>query len=306
MKRKFSLLIFKMAALLTIFLATVYISGKVYAVQPTGCSYDSSDSSTGLYTCVWGSYSAPLAFTGFTDPYPQRLRLTGVTGSMGSNSFSGFSSFASNLLDLDYSASLEIVCSSGGTLSLAASTFTDMGYLQELVIRNCDVQTLPTSVFQNLGTLDTLRVEGGSMAALTNNVLTGLTIERLDVPQPKGELVIKNSQVSGGIPTGIFDGLTTTKSIILDNIGLTTVDNAYFSLTKAVTSLSLANSGITTVDYALISSLEGLTSLDLGGVLFDCTCDNLWILTYANTHSIELPSGILCNTPTDYQSTYLK
>ena len=279
----------------------------VFGIQPTGCSYDSSDSSTGIYTCTWGSYTPPLTFNTFSDPYPQRLIIAGVSGTMTSgSSFSGFSSFASNLLDLDYSASLEIVCSSGGSLTISSGTFTDMGYLQELKISNCDIASLPSSVFTNIGTLDSLTIQGGSIASLAADSLTGLTITPLDVPIPSAALVMKNTAITGNaIPVGMLNGLTAAKSVQLDNLGLTSIDNTLLSLNTALTSLSLANNGFTSIESALISTLDGLSSFDLGGLAFDCSCTNLWILTYATANRIALPSGIVCNSPTDYQSMYI-
>ncbi|VDI39017.1 Hypothetical predicted protein [Mytilus galloprovincialis] len=286
-----------------VYLCTTYI-GYVYSAQPTGCTYDSTDASTGIYTCTFGSYTAPLTFTGFTDPYPQRLIINAVSGTLPTNTFSGFSSFAANLIDLDYAASLQVICSSGGTLTISQALFSSMSYLQELKISNCDIQSLPSSVFSNLVTLNSLWIEGGSMNTLASNILTGLSIEKLDVPVPTAEFVIKNTVVSGNqIPVGMLDGQTLVKSIRFDNIGLTSVDDALFAQNTALTSLSLAdNAGITKIETALISTLEGLSSLDLDGIPFECTCDNLWILTHATTNGIALPSGIICGTPAEYQN----
>jgi hypothetical protein len=40
-----------------------------YGAQPTGCSYDSGYSKTGIYTCVFGSYTEPLSYGAFSNQY---------------------------------------------------------------------------------------------------------------------------------------------------------------------------------------------------------------------------------------------
>lgn len=281
--------------LITLFLVS-------HAAGPTGCTYDGTFHSTGVYTCVKGSYTAPLAYGSFSSPLAQRLKITSFTGSF-TGQFSGFSSFSTGSFDVNYPASLEIECSSSGTLTLSSSSFTDMGYLQEVTIRYCAIASLASGMLSPFGTLNSLRIEGGSVTTYSADFLTGLTIEPVTTaPEPKGEFVIKDCTLAPTtVPTGAFDALTKARKIQVENTAITTLDSAAFSLTVAVTDLSLADNAITTLDNSIVNSLNGLSNLNLAGNPYDCSCTNLGVLEYASKNLIRT-TGPICKTPASYES----
>lgn len=285
--------------MLTEFVLLFAIVGLAFGAGPTGCSYDGTFHSTGVYTCVKGSYTAPLTYGSFSSPLAQRLKITSFTGSL-TGQFSGFASFTT--LDANYPASLEIECSSAGTLTLTSSSFTDMGYLQEVVIRYCTISSLASGMFTPLGTLNSLRIEGGSVTTYSNDFLTGVTIEPVSAaPEPKGEFVIKDCTLSPTtLSAGVFDLLTTARKIRVENAGITTVDSAVFSLTVAVTDISLADNSITTLDNSLFSKLNALSNLNLAGNPYVCSCSAMGVVEYASKNQIRT-TGPICDTPAAYK-----
>ena len=285
----------------------VMLIGSSFGASPTGCSYDSSYSSTGIYTCIFGSYTEPLTYSAFSSPRPQRLKITNLSGSFpaGGSAFSGFSSYSSGLFDVNYPASLELVCTGTGTLTLSTGTFTDMGYLQEVKFTHCNIASLTSNMLSNFGSLNSLMFEYGSIASYTADFLTGLTIEAQSVSVPKGELVIKDCTISPtDIPAGLFDPLTAAKVIRIEHAGVTTINSAAFSLAVKLSYISLSDNSITTLDNNILTGLNSLSTLNLDGLAYDCTCSNLGLLTFASENSVNIPSGLICNTPATYQSKY--
>ncbi|VDI66219.1 Hypothetical predicted protein [Mytilus galloprovincialis] len=272
------------------------------SAHPTGCSYDGTLTSTGLYTCDLGSYTAPLAYSSFSSPLPQRLKITGVTGTFTSQ-LSGFSSFSTGSFDANYPASLELECLSSNSLTLSSVSFTDMGYLQEVKFSFCNIVSLTSGMLSPFGTLNSLRFEGGSIASYSNSFLTGLIVEPVtSTPEPKGELVIRDCTITPtSIPAGTFDVLTTVKSIRVENAGVTAVDSSLYNLAVAVDDVSLADNSITTLDSAVFSSLKGLSDINLDGIPYDCTCSSLVFLQSLSQNSIR-SAGPICNTPAAYQN----
>ncbi|XP_052097361.1 uncharacterized protein LOC127732368 [Mytilus californianus] len=280
----------------------------INGTSPTGCSYDSAFSSTGIYTCVFGSYTEPLTYSGFSSPLPQRLMITNLNGNLpaSGSAFSGFSSFTSGLFDKNYPAYLDLVCTTSGSITLTTSTFTDMSYLQEVKFSYCNIVSLSNGMLGPFGSLNSLIFEHGSIASYSADFLTSVTIEPLAVAEPTGELIIKDCSITPTtIPAGVFDGQTSIRTIKLDKAGVTAIDASAFSLTTQLNYISLVDNSITSLESNLFTSIKSLSSIDLGGLAYDCSCSNLDVLTYSNENSVKLPSDLICNTPASYQENKL-
>ncbi|KAJ8320123.1 hypothetical protein KUTeg_001710 [Tegillarca granosa] len=275
----------------------------VQCTAPTGCTYDSSDS-VGIYTCDFTAITLPLTYSGFS-PAPQRLVINKIDGSLGSGStFSGFSSFSSASLDKNYIASLDLQCSTSATVSLtiAAGTFTDMSYVQKLTITNCRISNLPADVFLDFGQLDTLIITGGQIDAMDAGAFNNIDIGKLDlIPQAAGLLELSNLVMpSTTLTTGIFTSLVNVSHIKLDNIGLTAVVAADFSSNTGLHTLTVSNNAITTIPTGFFTGLDGIAIVDFSGTSWDCSCTNLWFLTFADTNGIEIQGGANCGSPSSH------
>ncbi|KAJ8320464.1 hypothetical protein KUTeg_002051 [Tegillarca granosa] len=269
---------------------------------PSGCSYDSTDS-VGIYTCDFSQLGFPLVYYGFS-PAPQRLKLKNINGNLpGSGTFSGFSSYSSASFDTNYASSLELECitSAAASLTITGTTFSGMGYVQQLKIKNCYTSSFPTSVFSNIIEVDSLIITGGTAAGLASDSFTGLSIKNLSVPNSQSLFEMSNTVLPGGtLPANLLSGFTDVKQIVLDNVGLTSISASDLSSNTMLTYLSLKHNSFTTIPSDLFTGLDGLNLLDVTGIDWDCSCDNLWFLEYAITNGIEITEGVICNTPTSY------
>ncbi|OWF35450.1 uncharacterized protein LOC110442951 [Mizuhopecten yessoensis] len=289
------------AIILAVVLCVLSVPGGLGQTFPTGCAYDSTDASVGVYNCDFTAITPPLAYSAFSSPYPQRLRIYKVSGTITSGGlFSGFSSFSTADFDSNYVASLEIECVSNTDTTFEAGAFTDMGYLQGVTIKNCKIPTIAANAFSELNVLNYFRIEGGSIAALDSASFAGLNISKLSVPDPSGDFTIKNCATPGTFPANMLDHLTVTKKFDFNNIGLTEVTTSTFSLNKAVTSIALSNNAITALADNVFSGLDGLSTVDMTGLQWACTCEALWFLETFTTAGIDIVGGPVCSTPTDY------
>lgn len=277
------------------------------STAPTGCTFDSSDS-VGIYTCDYTAVTLPLAYSGFS-PAPQRLVINKIEGTLGSGStFSGFSSFSSASLDKNYIASLDLQCSTSAVVSLtiAAGTFTDMNWVQKLTITNCRIANLPADVFADFGQLDTLIITGGKIDAMDAGAFGNIDIGKLDlIPQAAGLLEFSNLEMPATtLTTGIFTSLVNVSHIKLDNIGLTAVVTTDFSSNTGLHTLTISNNAITTIPSGFFTGLDGIGIVDFSGTSWDCSCTNLWFLTFADTNGIEIQGGANCGTPSTHASKF--
>jgi len=145
----------------------------IYGAAPTGCTLDETDASTGIYKCDMTSVTPPLAMSSFSSPNAQRLKLYNVNGNF-VNKFSGFGSYDSSTQDTNYAASLEIECTSSGTLTLTSASFTDMSHIQVFKITNCAIAAIPSSAFSQFTNLDYFLISGGTIAGLDAGSLTSM------------------------------------------------------------------------------------------------------------------------------------
>ncbi|XP_069107248.1 leucine-rich repeat and immunoglobulin-like domain containing-NOGO receptor-interacting protein 4 [Argopecten irradians] len=289
------------AIILAVVLCVLSVPGGLGQTFPTGCAYDATDASVGVYNCDYTALtSTPITYSSFASPYPQRLRIYKVSGTISSALFSGFSSFTTSNFDTNYVASLEIECVSNTDTTFNAGTFADMGYLQGVTIKNCKLVSIPASAFAEFGSLNYFRIEGGSIAALDTASFTGVNVSKLAVPDPSGDFTIKNCATPGTFPANMLDHLTTTKKFDFNNAALTEITTTTFALNKAVTSIVISNNAITTLTDNVFEGLDGLSSVDMTGLQWGCTCEALWFLEKFSTAGIEIVGGPVCSTPTDY------
>jgi hypothetical protein len=295
-------------ALLLLLSIQMMVNGQT---SPTGCTYvNNAGLGIGVYECDFNAITLPLAYSSFSSPKPQRLKIYNIHGHLPASSptasFSGFSAFSGSL-DPDYAASLELRCATGGTLLLYAGTFTGMSYLQRLSIYNCAIQSgFPSSGFLAIGTLDYFLVYGGSLTTLATDAFAGLYIQKLSIPDAKGELAFVDvTMPSTTLPHGLFYSLTDIVSIRLDNIGLTAITSDVFSQNTLLEKISLTYNAFTEVPSTIFDGLTKLYSVDFMGTPWNCTCDNIWLVNYVNSSGIRLETGLTCTTPTLYASKLL-
>ncbi|XP_060075680.1 phospholipase A2 inhibitor beta-like [Ylistrum balloti] len=284
-----------------------FISGQSF---PSGCAYSSATGTPGIFTCDFASVTLPLTFNTFSSPYPQRLVINNVDGQLPASSptatFSGFNSMSIANLDTNYPASLEIKCASNGNLVLFAGTFSGLGYIQELKITNCVLSGgLANNVFADFGDLDSLIIDGGSINGLNADSLSGLNITRLAIPNALGMFAMMNLALdTNTFPSGFFYPLSKVKAIILDNLSTSSalsLPTDTFTQNTNLETLSLSYNSLTRLPNNVLSTLGALSFLNLTGNRWECTCENLWILTTISTQNIDVVGGMVCDSPSDYQ-----
>ncbi|XP_061162751.1 SLIT and NTRK-like protein 5 [Saccostrea echinata] len=270
---------------------------------PTGCSYHDEVDSVHLYKCTFGSVTLPLTYSTFSDPLPQWIQITKINGNMNAGSFTGFGSYDTTKLSHDKNPTLQLFCTTGGSLNLQSTSFNTLGYIQEVEISNCNVN-LPANVFSPFGTLNRLTISGGT---LTLNAATfeGLTIAPIDkYADAAGELTIKDLTLSGGFPANVFTPINQTRSIRVENVGLTSIAETVFSSNTGLHSLSLkGNSIVDTIPTTFFKGLDGLVIFDQTSFQWTCTCDNVWWWPKASLKNITIQGAAICSGPADVAGT---
>ncbi|XP_071146770.1 uncharacterized protein [Mytilus edulis] len=281
-----------MALFLTILMFCIYNGD---AATPTGCTGDSSDSSIIHYTCDMTSIGGSISFAGFTDSEPQRLTIYSASGTVSAGTFSGFSAFSG--VNSDYPATLQFLCT--GSLTFSTGTFGDLGYFEEVFIKDCTT-SLIASMFNSLGTANKVSISGGTLSTIDAGTFTSLDITPISTTaSPRGELSIKNVVLTPGtFPSTFFDPLTNIKFIYLENLGLTSVDAAWFSSNTALVYLSLANNQITTLPSTIFDTTLALLYINLHGAPLDCTdTSTTWYYDYTVANNITFDGAAVCSTP---------
>ena len=269
------------------------------ATFPSGCSYHDLMDSTHLYKCTFGSVTLPLTYSGFSNPLPQWIQITKINGNLNAGSFTGFGSYDTTKLSHDKNPTLQLFCTTGGSLNLQATSFNTLGYIQEVEISNCNVN-LPDNVFSPFGTLNKLTIRGGTLT-LNSNTFDGLTIAPIDkYTDPAGELIIKDLTLSGGFPANVFTPINKTRTIRIENVGLTYVNETTFSSNTGLHTLSLKdNPVLDTIPTTFFNGLDGLTNFDQTAFLWTCTCDNVWWWPKSIKKGITIQGPALCSAPAD-------
>ena len=282
-----------------------------WAAYPQGCTYDSTEL---LFTCNARSWSLPMTYTDFSSngEVPQRILLREVDGELPNGTptgptFSGFGSIATGSFDPNYSPSLHIRCVSNGQLIITQGTFTDMGYITEFTIEDCDILSLPANVFTNLGNLNSFTIEGGSIDAMVGDSFTGMTVQKMtSEPNPLGRFTIKNSELrSGGFSFGALYSQASVAQLIIENAKMNTLQTDMFYALKQLTYLSISYNTMTAIPSDLFKGINSLTVVDMYGIAWDCSCTNKWFLNWFKTNNVTLNGDIVCATPTSHESKSL-
>lgn len=287
----------KMSSLIS-FLLGLLIGIVSSTTAPSGCTYDTSTSSMGLYICDFASITLPLEYNNFSDPEPQRLVIHDVTGDISASQlFLGFSVFNYSAVNADYTNYLEIGCKSGGSVQISNTTFTDLNFINEVKMTGCNFTSgIPSNAFSTFENLDSLTIEGGIISSTQSDTFSGLNITKLSsVPSPQGKLTIKNVKVGSNFSSGFFDPLSMVSAIDISGCGITTVDSNTFLYNNKVTLLNLANNNFTTLPRTFLQNMTSLTEVDVSGIAWDCSCDNLWFLDHFSAYSMRIKGGILCS-----------
>lgn len=277
------------------------------AANPVGCSYDSS---TILYTCSMRYWSLPLRFTEFTIQ-PQRIQLTDVAGELPATApngptFTGFNAINTAAFDSRISPSLSIKCAASGSLIFTSGTFTDFGWVEEMSIIDCDILSVPVSVFQNIGNVNSFIIRGGSISNMVADSFRDMNVVKFtNAPVPKGEFVMKNSILtSGQLPFGVLYNLANASSVILDGLELTSLSKDTFYGIPKIKNITLSNNNFTSIPSMLFSNLYTLSSVSMWGVSWTCACSDLWFIPYTTDNNITLDGDFICSSPSSYISKY--
>ena len=252
-------------ALLSWLLLLLVSHGALSQTMKTGCTYDNTAGSIGVFSCDFTLVTFPLSYSEFNNPRAQRLRIFNVDGELkdsGPKTFSGFTSMSS--LDPDYTAYLEIECSSGstpGALILSTGTFTDMGYLQELYIRNCRWEAgITANLFSNLNSLHILTIEGGNIASTVGDSFTSFTIDKSSTLR-RASAILNFTNVAltqNTFASGFFYPLTSVETIIISNVGMSSLDRSEFSQNTKLQNLVMSYNTYTSLPNNMFADLKML------------------------------------------------
>ena len=281
------------------------------AFYPTGCTYEVEKSSVGRYKCDYTTSQSnfPIRYTNFSEPFPQRVVLYGINGMLPQYAtFDGWDGFNYTYQNNDHKNSLELICTDGGSLQWGVGTFTWMYYLHEVHIRGCTITNgLISSAFSDFRNLDHLIIEGCSIPSTATDTFSGLNITKMDnIPDAVGQLTIKDCTVTGGnFSVGFFDLLTQVNSIDISNNGMANLDVNMFSQLAKVTHIKMGNNPYTTIPNNLFYNNSVLYRVDFSGILWDCSCDNLWFIEWMANNYIEIEGAVICNTPAAVTGLYI-
>lgn len=273
-------------------------------LNPTGCTYDAS---TILYTCSARLWALPLTFTDFP-VQPQRLLLKDVSGELPATApsgptFSGFNAINTASFDARYSPSLTIMCYVNGILIITKDAFSDLGWVEEMSIIDCDIASLPTAVFEHIGNVNSFTIEGGSISNMVAESFKGLNVQKIaSAPTPKGEFIIRNSKMtSGQLASGALFMTNNASTVVLDNLSLTSISKTVFSGVPNLQTISLSSNSVSSLGNNLFSALSKLSNVNVWSTNWHCSCENLWFISYTKKNNITLDGDIICASPSSYE-----
>ena len=188
---------------------------------PSGCTYDD-----GMFECDYstlqGSGDIPLS-AAFFDPIPQRIRLIQLPTTLTTAIFDvDFASLSAADYDENYPATLELKCSNSSQTTTVASPFLqNMGHIQDFKIINCDLGSIPSGAFAELGSLDRFSIENGSITTMDADMLQGVYIAKNMSAYPTypihyGEFSIRHTKLSGSLPAALLSNQAELQTVILD------------------------------------------------------------------------------------------
>lgn len=292
---------------MNIFLVLILSSLHLGAFNPTGCTYEAS---TVLYTCSARLWSLPLNYNQFT-VQPQRLLIKDVAGELPGTAptgptFAGFSAINTATFDKRFSPSLTIVCYANALLIITKAAFTDLGWVEEMKIIDCDIASLPTGVFEHIGDVNSFVITGGSISNMFAESFKGLNVRKMaSAPTPKGEFIIRNSKItSGQLASGVLYSLNNASVVKLDNIFLTSISKTIFSGVKKLEKISLSTNNVSSLGNNLFAGLSSLSHVIIRNTNWHCTCETLWFIPYTKNNNISLDGDIVCSSPSTYTGMY--
>jgi len=279
----------------------VCVVGVFGQTMPTGCTY-----SKGMYECDYSTTSRPISATSFSNPIAQRIRITNLPSTLNSAIFNAnFASMSTASFDTNFAATLELKCASNSAVTISQALFTNMNLFQDVKIINCQV-TLNANVFSNLVSVDRIVIENGTIASMNAAAFTGVNITKATSPSPTypvttGELLIKNSKVTGNtLPTAMLSGQTTLVSVSLEGLGLTSIDASFFSTNTKLRYISLSRNSLTTIPTTLFDGLDSLAEVQLYETELPCTCAELWFYDRVESTKMKIYGDIICTSPSSY------
>jgi len=275
--------------------------------MPTGCTY-----SEGLFTCSYATLNSnsliPLDATGFT-PIPQRLRLTNLPSSLSTAIFNAnFASLSTSDYDTNYPATLELECYPGSTLTFTAGWLANMDHIEEFRIINCQMGSIPASAFSEIGTIDRFFVENGTISAMDNGMLTGVSVVRNSsaspaFPKHHGEIRFINTKFSGTLDGAVFGSQSGVYSMVLRNMGLTTIPSNLLDGLTSVRYLDLSHNPFTSLPDTLFANLTSLGEIRMHGIDIDvCSCASLWFLDYAYQNMLSFHGDVVCTNTSGHEN----
>lgn len=285
--------------LLFLCLSAVHVS--LITTLPVGCTYDTAQI---MYTCDARAWSLPLVYSDFNTGQPQRLTLSNVAGNIASNTFSGFSSINTAIFDSRFVPSLHILCYANSDIIIDGSAFADFSYIDEVMIVDCNILSLPAEVFKHFGDLNMLRITGGSIDNMHYDAFTGLDIKPMtQYPTPLGELGIINCKlIDSELATGALYSVRSIDRVHIESAHLTTMQTDMFSALTGLTFLSLSHNPFTALNNNLFSGTTALATVKLFGIDWHCSCSALWFVHYVKDNNITLEGDLLCATPSSTAS----
>ncbi|XP_063418414.1 uncharacterized protein LOC134701207 [Mytilus trossulus] len=271
--------------------------------NPTGCTYSTDIL---LYSCDSRLWVLPLDYSQFT-VQPQRLLIKDMSGELAASApngpvFSGFSAINTALFDVRFPPSLHIMCVANGFLMMVKDAFQDFGWVEELIIQDCDILSLPAQVFAHFGDLNSLIIEGGSMDAMVADTFYGLNVNKMSsAVTPKGELILRNTEIIGGaLPYGGLFTQSNVSTIVLDNIHLSSLRTDTFYNNLKLTNLSISYNALTSIPDNLFIQSQSLQYVRIYGIPWACACSSLGFIPYVINNNITLEGDIICTSPANY------
>ena len=167
-----------------------------------------------------------------------------------------------NLTDLDLNTN-EIS-------SIGANAFANLSSLTELRLDGNNLDTIPANLYSNLPNLEKLWLYNNNNPSIDAAAFANL---------PKlNSLRLQNQEIDGGLPQGVFAGLTSLDELYLQATGINSLSTNAFADTK-LQDLRLQNNQISTLDSGIFDNLP-LTYVDL-----------------SNNELTGLPKGLFVNHP---------
>ena len=180
-----------------------------------------------------------------------------------------------------------------------------MSHVQELFIQNCDILALPDNLFTNLQTLNYLSITGGSIDDWGFDCFVGLNIYPMDIKNPKGALVVKDTKIlSGYLPNGVLFALSNLVTIELDNANVAELQKDMFIALTKMKHIDISRNTYVTVPQGLYDGLNALGTVVANGISWNCSCEDLWFLEFFRSSNISLYSDVVCMLPTDYNCKF--